>query len=81
MASIPTLNTHAGVHLLRNKYKAPKRPSGKVTVPDAHILDMRRKHEVDGLTHRQVMEAYPQYSEKYVRAVLNYILRAHLRVS
>lgn len=80
MVSFGRLNQHGNVHLLRDKFKPGKAPSGKVKVPDEIILDMRRKHEIERMPHWQVMDAYPQYPKEYVRRVLNYILRAHLRL-
>lgn len=47
-------------------------------VSDDVILSMRRMHEVDRKSMAQVGRAYPQFSEDYVRSVLNYIIRCNL---
>lgn len=62
----------------------PKRKPGQhhngAVVPDAVILEMRRLHEIERKTMLEVCAVYPQFSQRYVRDVLGYILRANLRV-
>ncbi len=53
---------------------------GKCTVPDVEVLDMRYRHEILRQPLFIVEKAYPQYSAHYVRDVIEYKIRAHLRV-
>jgi hypothetical protein len=49
------------------------------TVPDAHVADMRYLSEVERKTHVQIVQKYSQYSEYYVRHVLDYVVRADVK--
>lgn len=50
-------------------------------VPNEVILAMRRMHEVERASLREVQRAFPSYRERYVRNVLEYVIRANLRVA
>jgi hypothetical protein len=52
----------------------------RAVVPDAVILEMRRMHEIERKTSLQVCSSFPQFTERYVRSVLGYLVRANLRV-
>lgn len=58
----------------------PKQPQqlGRIQVPNEVIVEMRRLHEVERLTVKQVQDRYPEYSTNYVKNVLQYIVRAKL---
>ena len=51
----------------------------KNRVPDEIIIAMRRMHEKEGKSYRQVEAAYPYMRARYVRDVLEYIIRRTLR--
>lgn len=86
MSFFSTKNTAGGIHLLTKKDKIDTRDmslirsNSRSKVPDEHVLDMRRKHELESYSQRQVERAYPQYSESYIRNILAYTYRTHLRV-
>jgi hypothetical protein len=53
--------------------------SSHCTIPDAVIAKMRHMHEVERMPAMQVIDAYPQHSRSYVRNVLGYVTRPHVR--
>lgn len=82
-SSYGTQNSNASVHLLDGKTKKAKdsrRHVRKVLVPDEYILDMRYQSEVNRLSYTQIYALYPQYGKPYIRTVLGYTIRAHLRI-
>lgn len=85
MSAYSTQNTHAGIHTLDRPAKVDKRFSSqryhhKTTVPAEHVLEMRRLHEVDRKTYVEVGKLFPQYPKTYIRAVLQYMVRANLQL-
>lgn len=49
--------------------------------PDEDILTMRRQSEINRKTFQEICGNFPTYQKKYIREVLEYTIRAHLRVS
>ena len=47
----------------------------KCQVPDSEILAMRRMHQIERKTAKEVIAAFPQYHWHYVREVLAYTIR------
>ena len=79
MGTYGTQNRLAGVHMLERRSGKERRNNAPIKVPDEVVIEMRRLHEKDRRTHLQVHAAYPQYSKEYVRSILGYIIRAHLK--
>lgn len=50
-------------------------------IPDDVVLEIRRLHEKDRWTYKQLLEHFPQYSRTWMRSVLDYDLRANLKVA
>ena len=75
-------NQHGGIHLLNKKDSGidQRGRQSKTTVPDAVILEIRTRHEIERLTTNQIYAAYPEYSKHYLRQIMEYTLRAKLTV-
>lgn len=80
MSVFGTKNTCGNIHLLSKKAKQPRKPSAAVKVPDETILAMRRLYELESHSYAEVHALFPQFSILYIRAILGYQYRAHLRV-
>lgn len=50
-------------------------------ITDAEILQMRTMHDIDRMPAKEIVAAFPQYNENYLRRILQYDVRAqsHLR--
>jgi len=75
------------IRLPKCLYNAPPEPKvekkeparkGKAKYPDEDILQMRRMHEVEGKSLKDVAAYFPELQEQYVRNVLNYTVRSKL---
>ena len=73
-------NTKTKIRKHRQKYGAG---AGKCTVTDEEVLAMRRMHQIDRMTIQQVARRFSQFTENYVRSILDYSIRAqkHLWVN
>lgn len=78
----PVLWKKAGDHEAKQhgRGKGTGRHHNNATIPAETILAMRRMHEIERKTHQQVQRAFPDLQAEYVRRVLDYELRANLRV-
>lgn len=57
--------------------RGPQPMNNKVS--DDVVRAMRRMHEIDRKTIRQVAQAFPGYSSQYVRRILGYEIRCTLK--
>lgn len=62
------------------KPKPEAKRRGKTTIPDEVIIAVRRRHEIDGATFTTVCAEFPDLQPVYVRSILEYSTREHLRV-
>lgn len=62
------------------KRGVPGRHHNNIKVPPETILAMRRMHEIEGKSLRQVQLAHPELQAGYVRSVIEYRIRGNLRV-
>jgi uncharacterized protein (DUF433 family) len=62
------------------KRKGARVYKGTPTIPDEVILKLRTRHEIDNVPLRKLLYEFPDLREQYIRDILDYRLRVHLRV-
>jgi len=50
----------------------------KTKLTDEQVLSIRSRHEFDEVTKKQLLDEYPDLSEAYMRALLEYRTRSKL---
>lgn len=56
------------------------KPVGNKKYPDELVLAIRTAHEIDRKSRKQIERMYPDLSSAYIYDILNYTIRAKLRV-
>jgi len=60
--------------------KKERKRTGVIKYPDEMIIKMRTMYQKEGKTMKDVIAAYPDINENYIRNILNYMVRGNLIV-